>query len=298
MLKSLSFILKPVKNSYEFPHYLAGLIEGDGTIVVPAKGITSYTPYFEIIFHIEDKILADYVQLKVGGNFRIKENYCVLIIKSKDSVLKLINLINGNMRTPKIEALHRMIGWLNQNYGYKIPLLDLDHSPINYNSWLSGFIDADGSFYLNWLYDKKGKPTSLQYYMRISQRQVYHRNNLSYFSIMSKISKFLSVPLRSRERKRINYLERSFEVRSGSYISNYIMLSYLLKYPLFSYKYRAVPVQIELLQLSKSKEYKLDSGLTKLLSLKEKQDYQIKSNLKSENYYYAHLEHILKYFPF
>lgn len=298
MLKSSSFILKPVKNSYEFSHYLAGLIEGDGTIIVPAKGIISYTPYFEIVFHIEDQILAEYVQLKIGGNFRIKENYCVLIIKSKDSVLKVINLINGKMRTPKIEALHRMINWLNLKYSYKIPLLDLDHSPINNNSWLSGYIDADGSFYLNWLYDLKGKPTSLQYYMRISQRQIYHRDNLSYLPIMSKISKFLSVPLRKSDRKRINYIERSYEVRSGSYISNYIILSYLLKYPLFSYKFKAVPVQIVLLQLSKSKEYKLDSGITKLLSLKEKQRYQIKSNLKSENYYYAHMEHILKYFPF
>lgn len=148
MLKSSSFILKPVTNSYELPHYLAGLIEGEGSVIVPAKGITSYSPYFEIVFHIEDKVLAEYVQLIIGGKFIIKENYCVLIIKSKDSVQKVISLINGKMRTPKVEALHRMIIWLNLKYGYKKPLLDLDNSPINSNSWLSGFIDADGSFIL------------------------------------------------------------------------------------------------------------------------------------------------------
>jgi len=44
----------------------------------------------------------------------------------------------------------------NFKYNYNINLLCLDKSPLNNNSWLSGYIDADGSFYLNWLYDKKG----------------------------------------------------------------------------------------------------------------------------------------------
>jgi hypothetical protein len=37
---------------------------------------------------------------------------------------------------------------------------------------LAGFIDADGSFYFNWLFDKKGirLPTSLQYYLRITKK--------------------------------------------------------------------------------------------------------------------------------
>ena len=107
------------------------------------------------------------------------------------------------MRTPKIEALHQMINWCNENHYYginietKIIPLGLDFSPIESNNWLSGFIDGDGSFYLNWLYDKKNLPTSLQYYMRISQRQIYHRKNdnsgaspVSYFYIMEKNMNF------------------------------------------------------------------------------------------------------------
>jgi hypothetical protein len=71
------------------------------------------------------------------------------------------------MRTPKIEALYRMIKWYNLNYNTNLPLLSIDYSPIQNNSWLAGFIDADGSFYFNWFFDKKKLPTSLQYYMRI-----------------------------------------------------------------------------------------------------------------------------------
>jgi len=63
------------------------------------------------------------------------------------------------MRTPKIEALYRMISWCNLNYNSNINLLPLDYSLINSNSWLSGYIDADGTFFLNWLFDKKGSPT-------------------------------------------------------------------------------------------------------------------------------------------
>jgi LAGLIDADG endonuclease len=173
------------------------------------------------------------------------------------------------MRTPKIEALHRMIKWCNYNhYGVspkaEIIPLGIDISPLQNNNWLSGFLDGDCSFYFNWLYDKKNLPTSLQYYMRISQRQDYHHINdffsVSYFNIMNKIALFLSVPLRFRTRNRKNeFIESLYEVRSANYISNYTVLSYLLKYPLFSYKYRAVTVQLELLKLSKNKNYKLPS---------------------------------------
>jgi hypothetical protein len=74
------------------------------------------------------------------------------------------------MRTPKIEVLSRMITWFNVNKNTNLLLLYIDNSPILSNSWLSGFIDADGSFYLHWLKGKNLKPINLQYYMRISQK--------------------------------------------------------------------------------------------------------------------------------
>jgi hypothetical protein len=105
---SLSIVISLPKNNY-FASYLSGLIEGDGSIITPKKGIKSYRPFFELVFHIDDLILAQTIQSIIGGNIRINANYCRLIIKKKVSVLNIINLINGHMRTPKIEALHRMI---------------------------------------------------------------------------------------------------------------------------------------------------------------------------------------------
>jgi hypothetical protein len=51
------------------------------------------------------------------------------------------------MRTPKLEALHRLIDFLqDKNHGLGITKMSLDLSPINSNAWLSGFTDADGNF--------------------------------------------------------------------------------------------------------------------------------------------------------
>ena len=289
--------------NYNFPSYLAGLIEGDGSIIVPGQKIHSYNPYFEIVFHIRDLIIAKYIPFKIGGNIYIKENYCYLKIKDFKSVLKIIHLINGNMRTPKIEALNRMIEWFNSNSNLNIKLLNLDRSNLSSNSWLSGFIDADGSFYLNWGYDKKRKASNLQYYMRISQKQT-DKNSNSYVHIMSQISSFLSVPLRKRERKRKlslkynNYsIEKSYEVRSGSYISNYIIISYLLKYPLFGYKYSAISVYVEWLKMTKNKEYKLDFGLEKFTKLKDIIQYSHDKELFIRKTL-SHHAHIIQSFPF
>ena len=81
----------------------------------------------------------------------MQENYCRLIIKKRNDVLNIINLIKGKMRTPKIEALHYIINWINLNKNIKLLSLLLDNSSILSNSWLLVFIE--GRF--NWLYDKK-----------------------------------------------------------------------------------------------------------------------------------------------
>ena len=100
--------------------YLAGLIEGDGYIGVQdpdSKTKVIYRPKIIIVFNINDKPLAEKLstELKVGKIInREKAGHVLLQILAKEEVLKIINLINGYMRTPKIEALHRAIDWINK----------------------------------------------------------------------------------------------------------------------------------------------------------------------------------------
>jgi hypothetical protein len=111
-----------------------------------------------------------------------------------DVLLKLVNLINGHMRTPKIEALHRLINWINLKHNSSIPLLGIDTTPLSESSWLSGLIDADGNFYINWKLKKKGIMIDLIYYLRISQKQTYTRR-LDPSVNVSNISSFSTPPL-------------------------------------------------------------------------------------------------------
>ena len=64
-----SLLLKPSKNS-NFISYLTGLIEGDGTIIVPKterspKGKLNY-PSIQIVFHKKDLPLALLIQKNLG----------------------------------------------------------------------------------------------------------------------------------------------------------------------------------------------------------------------------------------
>lgn len=139
-----------------FGSYLAGLIEGVGSFYVPdkirnKKGKLNQAK-IEIVFTNYDLNLANAISKKIGGGFLIKnENYLRLFFKDKSSILRIINLINGEKRIPKIEALHRLIKWSNQKWLLNIPLLGINITPLQNNAWLSGLLDVEGSFYLNWL---------------------------------------------------------------------------------------------------------------------------------------------------
>jgi len=103
-------------SDFKLSSYLAGLIEGDGTIIVPktersAKGKLNY-PAIQIIFNSKDLPLALIIQkeLKYGSLAKKKGvNAYVLTINSFDGLILFTSLINGNMRTPKIHALNNLI---------------------------------------------------------------------------------------------------------------------------------------------------------------------------------------------
>ena len=91
--------------------YLAGLIEGDGNIYTPGLNVKGF-PQIEIVFDIKDIELAKKIITVIGGgNLYIRPNgkSCRITFKKLDYLLKVVLLINGRMRTPKIEALHRLI---------------------------------------------------------------------------------------------------------------------------------------------------------------------------------------------
>jgi hypothetical protein len=116
-LFSTASVFNDTKNfDTRFASYLAGLIEGDGTIIVPktersAKGQLNY-PSIQIVFDLRDFPLALIIQSKLGhGSISKKKgsNAYVLSINKSEGVILVTNVINGYLRTPKIYALYRLI---------------------------------------------------------------------------------------------------------------------------------------------------------------------------------------------
>ena len=234
--------------------YLAGLIEGDGYIGVQApdsKSKVVHWPKIIIAFNINDKPLAVKLstELKVGKVInREKAGIVILQILAKQEVLSIINLINGYMRTPKIEALHRAIRWINQHDNTDIPCLGLDLSPLDSNSWLAGFTDADGNFSIA-VYDLKKDGNFLRTRVltsfRIEVKQDYSREvaldqrGSSYFNILSEMAAFFTVNLYTRVRKKEDKVFYAFVVVAQSSRSYEIVRKYFDSYPLYSSKYIA-----------------------------------------------------------
>lgn len=140
-----------------------------------------------IVFVDKDLPLANEIATYLKGTVnKAKGNYYVLSIYSLSALYNLAVMVNGKFRTPKIEALHRLIMWLN-NYG-KFDSLDLkgrDYSDIFTNSWLAGFSDCDSNFLITFNLNKSiAKNIHLTF--RISQRQDYHINVSKYYSNLIK----------------------------------------------------------------------------------------------------------------
>jgi LAGLIDADG endonuclease/Cytochrome C and Quinol oxidase polypeptide I len=283
------------KSSSSLAPYLAGLIEADGSIAVhdPNSKTQIYRPKFIIVFSLADKPLAEKLaQLTQAGKVYLKENAgCVLWqIQKKEDVLILINLINGYMRTPKIEALHRAINWFKEFDNSTLDCLPLDNSPIDSNSWLAGFSDGDANFSIT-LTDRKkdGKVTNkrVQTFFRIELRQNYHRgekSNSSYFDILSLIAEYLGVSLLSRTRHQGDKVFFAFMVIAHSSLSHTKIRAYFDRFPLYSFKYLAYKDWAYVQDLRVSRGVLTSEQIAEVLFIKSQ------FNSKRKVYNFSHLE--------
>ena len=131
--------------------YLAGLIESDGALITPKN--YSDTPTIYISLQEKDRLFAEYLKNYLGyGSIQLEvssPNAIRFVLRNKEGIIDILNLINGFFRTPKIIKLHAMIDWVNTKPGYlfkPIAKLPLDTSQLNTNSWFAGFAEGDASF--------------------------------------------------------------------------------------------------------------------------------------------------------
>lgn len=107
--------------------------------------------------------------------------------------------------------------------------LPLDNSPLHNNSWLAGFIDADGSFYL------RNSLKQIICKFSLEQRMIYPKTLESYEPVMGQICLFLNVKLfvRARVDKKNSY----YIIRVENQNSIKILIDYLDNNSLLSSKH-------------------------------------------------------------
>ena len=256
-------------SNLSFSFYLAGLIEGDGTIVVPKterspKGVLNYGSV-QIAFHLKDLPLALMIQKMLGeGSLARKKgvNAYILTLNSYKGLILIISLLNGKMRTPKIESLYKLIDWLNNSKNTNFLKKPLNDSPLTSNAWLSGFIEADGSFQVRTTLS--GKYPKLECKLEITQRQRDHKGN-SNLEFLEKIAKFLLTTVKSIRQDKPN---PEYRVRTTSLRANLILSKYLENYPLFGTKYLDAKDWMKIVSIFEKGEHKDQKGIEKIVEIK------------------------------
>lgn len=267
-----------------FGYYLTGQIEGDGYISITNKnriiqGIT---------FNIKDKPLAEHI-LKIIVGFPGKGNTGFIVKRKTNSIelrfgaiktiLKIIDLINGKFRTPKINQFEILVDWMNKNNSYNITKLPQDKTKIEDNSWLAGFIDADGSFYI------KSNPKQIQCKFSLEQPMIYPKTKESFKPILSQICQSFNVNLNIRTR--YNYKNSYYIIKIENKKSVRLLIDYLDSYPLFSSKYLDFKEWEKTHKQITNKCHQTDKGKSKIKKYKK--------NINDNRTYFnwVHLKNIL-----
>jgi len=123
----------------EFYNWFGGLIDGDGCFLVSKEGYCSC----EITLHEKELLALLKVKKYVGGSlgYRVGAKAVRLRLHNEKVVKPLLYAINGRILTAKRQK--QFVKVCNK---LEIPILQPIIRPDLKNAWLSGFIDAEGSF--------------------------------------------------------------------------------------------------------------------------------------------------------
>ena len=249
-----------------FYYYLTGLIEGDGTIIVPktersSKGKLNY-PSIQISFDSRDLPLALVIQQKLGFGSISKTkgvNAYRLTINNYDGLINIANTLNGKFRTVKINDFYLLIDFLNKRFSdLKIIKKELDNSNLKNNYWLSGFIDSDGHFFVR----ARFKYNSISCGFELVQANSDHKGRCKK-DIMLILSETFHVNLKSVNK---NYCKGKLQyvVKFSNIKSNLLLIDYLSCYPLFSSKVQNYNDYCEVVNMINNKVHKTDKGLLRI----------------------------------
>ena len=124
---------------------------------------------------------------------------------------------------------------MNKNHGLNIDKPAIKSGYLNKDSWLAGFIDANGSFSIQHTKIENGAlKNKISCRLRIEQRILDSITNISYQSILLEISNFLGCSLLTR--KQLVTGREYYTIAASSKKSLEIIINYFDAFPLLSSK--------------------------------------------------------------
>jgi hypothetical protein len=197
----------------------------------------NHNPHITICTHIKNFPLYEHIKdiIGTGSLFKVKgKNACIYRVSAKNSLIKIIDLINGKFRTPKIVYLHKAIDYINLVHNLDIKKLPLDNSHILSNAWLAGMTDSDGNFHisLEGIYGLNNSSLKgrVKCTFSIKQRAIDKPTGLSCIPFMTDIADLFQCNLNYTGDNLI-----TFVVSANN--KHYLTKTYFDKYPLMSSKY-------------------------------------------------------------
>jgi hypothetical protein len=259
-------------------YYLAGLLEGDGHISIPALGITTLNrilnPRIVFTSHINNLGLYTYIQSELGnvGRFQATgKNAIRYIIGDKNGILLFINLIHGKLRTPKNKRFNDLIKFFNLKYSLNIPESILNNSNFSDNSWFTGFTEADGHFGIKYVERKSKCDTrkrsiseNVSLKFRLDQRLYDKPTSTSMKPFMENLALFLSCNLKSYTN---NTGSEILSLSISSINSVKFLINYFNSYPLLGDKINDFKKWELVYNMIISKEHITSEGRLKIKSL-------------------------------
>lgn len=237
---------RPV-NDNQFGHYLAGLIDGDGHFSSQEQLI--------IEFDIQSVSWAYFVKKYIGyGNVRkVKnKNAYIYVVSSPDGLLKIINLINGKIRSKlKFNQVNNILN--NNKHINLFNAFTLNTTGDLENHWLAGFSDADASFQIKLISRNNRTEVRLNY-------QIDHKNKDLLLLIKNNFGGNICVLRRKGE--------ETYYYGSTSYGSAKNVINYFNKYHMLSVKHVNYLKWRKVYLLVQNKDHLNKDGIDKILKLK------------------------------
>jgi LAGLIDADG endonuclease len=236
------------KDDDQLGYYLAGLLEGDGNISIPALGNTTLNRIFNprIVFtsHKNNLHLYAYLQDKLSGigRFQLVNNNTIrYIIGDIKGIMLIINKISNKLRTPKNITLNKLIDFMNTKYNLSFKPSTLDKSNLLDNYWFAGFTEADGCFYIKIVESKPKSETrkrsvseNISLRFRLDQRLYDKPTSSTMLFIMEEIAKCLFSNL---DKHKTSKGDEILSITVASKDKLKIIVNYFNKYSLLGTKY-------------------------------------------------------------